>query len=97
MENPKSRIPSDRFQDALNIFEAHLKNGSLKDENAPEWAMMAAALQRGFEVLEKDGKLHLMFDTSNSFDLAILAWCVEARLRQERKVPRASIPNPSLN
>ncbi len=97
METPKLPIPSDRLQDSITIFAAHLKQGRLKEADAPEWAMMAAALECGFALLEKEGKLHLMFDTSNPFDLALLAWCVEAQLRQKRKEQEAQASNPSLN
>ena len=95
MEIPKLPIPSDRFQNALTIFEEHLKKAKYQDVNPPQWAMMSAALEFGFRVLEKECKLDTMFDTSNPFDLAMLAWCVEAQLRQKRK--ESQTPNPSLN
>jgi hypothetical protein len=99
MKTPESPIPSDRFQDSLKVFEDVLKKGKFKDEQPPEWALMAAALESGFQILEKEGKLPLMFDTTNPFDLALLAWCVEARNRENRKREEAlaQAPDPSRN
>ena len=97
MTSPQLPNPSDRFKSALQIFVDEFEAKPLKDKDLPQWACMAVALANAFQAFEAVGKLELMFDTSNPFDLALLAWCAEARARQRRKTAMPSTADPSRN
>ena len=90
-------IPSKKLQAVLNIFEADLKERILKDKSLPEWYVMTAALVTAHDAFAQVGKIDSMFDTTNSFDLAMLVWCAQARLREQRKAAVNSAPDASLN
>ena len=90
-------LPSEQLQKVLSIVETDLRDGILKDKSLPEWYVMATALVTAYDAFSEAGKLGLMFDATNSFDVAMLVWCAESSLREKRKNALASVPDPSHN
>ena len=74
MSNQKPTLPSEQLQSVLNLFEKHLKNGVLSDKSLPEWYVMATALVTAHAAFERSGQINVMFDATNSFDVAMLVW-----------------------
>ena len=97
MNNQKTTLPSEQLQSVLNLFEKHLKNGVLSDKSLPEWYVMATALVTAHAAFERSGQINVMFDATNSFDVAMLVWCTESSVREKRRTAVASVPDPSRN
>ena len=97
MSNQKTTLPSEQLQSVLNLFEKHLKNGVLSDKSLPEWYVMATALVTAHAAFERSGQINVMFDATNSFDVAMLVWCTESSVREKRRTAVASVPDPSRN
>ena len=97
MSNQKPTLPSEQLQSVLNLFEKHLKNGVLSDKSLPEWYVMATALVTAHAAFERSGQINVMFDATNSFDVAMLVWCTESSVREKRRTAVASVPDPSRN
>ena len=90
-------LPSEQLQSVLNLFEKHLKNGVLSDKSLPEWYVMATALVTAHAAFERSGQINVMFDATNSFDVAMLVWCTESSVREKRRTAVASVPDPTQN
>ena len=99
MEKAEPTMPSQKLQTVLELFEANLKEGRFKDADLPEFYVMATALMDAHASFAKAGKVPVMFDSSNPFDLAMLVWCVEAEVREKRKkeAKLATAPDPRQN
>ena len=97
MSNQKTTLPSEQLQSVLNLFEKHLKNGVLSDKSLPEWYVMATALVTAHAAFERSGQINVMFDATNSFDVAMLVWCTESSVREKRRTAVASVPDPRQN
>ena len=97
MSNQKPTLPSEQLQSVLNLFEKHLKNGVLSDKSLPEWYVMATALVTAHAAFDAAGKINVMFDATNSFDVAMLVWCTESSVREKRRTAVASVPDPTQN
>jgi len=78
-------FPSERLANALNILEANVRNRAVAGLNVPEWQVKAKALILGHEAMENAGQITAMFDLDNPFDMAMLVWCTNAKLREQRK------------
>ena len=97
MSNQKPTLPSEQLQSVLNLFEKHLKNGVLSDKSLPEWYVMATALVTAHAAFERSGQINVMFDATNSFDVAMLVWCTESSVREKRRTAVTSVPDPRQN
>ena len=97
MSNQKPTLPSEQLQSVLNLGEKHLKNGVLSDKSLPEWYVMATALVTAHAAFERSGQINVMFDATNSFDVAMLVWCTESSVREKRRTAVASVPDPTQN
>ena len=97
MSNQKPTLPSEQLQSVLNLFEKHLKNGVLSDKSLPEWYVMATALVTAHAAFERSGQINVMFDATNSFDVAMLVWCTESSVREKRRTAVALVPDPRQN
>jgi len=92
-------MPSKKLQTVLTLFETDLRQEKFKDAEIPEFYLMVTALMNAHSAFAKAGKVPVMFDCTNPFDMAMLVWCVEADVREKRKneAKMETAPDPRRN